>query len=396
LVAIALAKVTRDRLSHFSVGGFCLMKPKFFNTTTGQKITLPVFFPDATRAVLKSLDSTDIKSTQTPGILVNTFHLNNFPGAEIINHYQGVRQFMNWGGGVISDSGGFQVMSLAKKFSGKNPVSDEGVKFKIPNTKNKILFTPKMSIDMQMALKTDMVVVLDDFTDINANSFKERETVERTILWAKQCKQIFTKACDDQNIDLENRPYLLGVVQGGNNLELRKECTQRLVDIGFDGLGWGGWPIMDGKINYDTAKVIAQNTPDNYFLYALGVGKPEDIVESVNLGWNIFDCVLPTRDARHRRLYVYDADTQDQIDLHTKFYSYYIPDKIALASDEKPVSSACDCLLCKNYSRGYLRHLFQIGDMTAGRLATIHNLRFYSILMEKLQVIYQHLWLKKS
>jgi queuine tRNA-ribosyltransferase len=367
-----------------------MSKPKSFNTINGQKIPLPIFFPDATRAVLKTLDSKDIESTQTPGILVNTFHLNNFPGEKIISAHNGVRPFMSWSGGVISDSGGFQVMSLAKTHDGtKNPVSDDGVKFNIPGTSKKILFTPKMSIDFQMLLKSDMVVVLDDFTDIDADLKKETETVERTILWAKQCKKIFTKNCEDNNIAAENRPYLLGVVQGGNNLNLRQQCTERLVEIGFDGLGWGGWPIIDGKINYDTAKVITDNTPDEYFLYGLGVGKPENIVELVKIGWNIFDCVLPTRDARHKRLYVYNSDTIENINvLNNSFYSYLVTDKDVHKNDLQPVSTACDCLLCTRYSRSYLHHLFKIDEMTAGRLATIHNLRFYSILMEKLRSVY--------
>ncbi|PJE67205.1 tRNA-guanine transglycosylase, partial [Candidatus Shapirobacteria bacterium CG10_big_fil_rev_8_21_14_0_10_36_6] len=219
------------------------MKPLFFKTITGNKIQLPVFFPDATRAVLKTLDSADIESTKTPGILVNTFHLNNFPGESVIKEHKGIRNFMSWNGGVISDSGGFQVMSLAKSVtSKKNPVTDDGVNFKIPGTSKKILFTPKTSIDFQMVLKTDMVVVLDDFTDLDANSNKQRETVERTILWARECKKIFTKNCDQRKLTPENRPYLLGVVQGGFNMDLRRECTERLVEIGFDGLGYGGWP----------------------------------------------------------------------------------------------------------------------------------------------------------
>lgn len=361
------------------------MKPKFFKTITGQKIPLPIFFPDATRAVLKTLDSADIENTKTPGILVNTFHLNNFPGTSVIKEHDGIRNFMNWGGGVISDSGGFQVMSLAKTFkTKKSPVSDIGVNFKIPNTNKKILFTPKTSIDFQMVLKTDMVVVLDDFTDLDADLNKQRETVERTILWARECKKLFDK------YKIKNKPYLLGVVQGGYNLELRKECTERLVEIGFDGLGYGGWPQnADKTFNYNIPKIIGENCPDNYLLYGLGVGKPHEIVKMVQMGWNIFDCVLPTRDARHKRLYVFNAKTIDDIDLSDdKFYSYYVPDKEIHSHDLSPISTACDCLLCTRYDRSYLHHLFQIGDMTAGRLATIHNLRFYSLLMEKLRPIY--------
>ncbi len=370
------------------------MKPTHFKTITGLQIPLPVFFPDATRAVLKTLDSTDIANTKTPGILVNTFHLNNFPGTSVIKKHNGVRNFMSWNGGVISDSGGFQVMSLAKSAnSKKNPVTDEGVNFKIPGTSKKILFTPKTSIDFQMVLKTDMVVVLDDFTDLDANPSKERETVERTILWAKESKKIFDQHCLRSNLEPEQQPYLLGVVQGGYNLELRKECTERLVEIGFDGLGYGGWPQnIDKSFNFEIPKVIGQNCPNDYLLYGLGVGKPQDIVGMVKMGWNIFDCVLPTRDARHQRLYVYNADSINKIDIQSKnFYTYFTPNKEIYAHDTNPVSTACDCLLCTHYNRSYLRHLFQIGDMTAGRLATIHNLRFYSLLMEKLRPIYENL-----
>lgn len=369
-----------------------MSKPQFFKTITGQQVPLPIFFPDATRAVLKTLDSSDIESTKTPGILVNTFHLNNFPGGKVIKEHRGVRNFMSWNGACISDSGGFQVMSLAKTHDGtKNPVSDKGVNFKIPGTSKKILFTPQTSIDFQMLLKTDLVVVLDDFTDLDASAVHARESVERTIKWAKECKHLFIKKCESQKIPPEKRPYLLGVVQGGHNLALRKECTERLVEIGFDGLGYGGWPMTDdNEFNFDIPRVIGENSPNNYLLHGLGVGKPHEIVKMVQMGWNVFDCVLPTRDARHKRLYIFNTDSIDHVDVaQNKFYSYFVPDKEIHYHDRHPVSSACDCLLCTRYDRSYLHHLFQIGDMTAGRLATIHNLRFYSILMEKLQPIYE-------
>jgi queuine tRNA-ribosyltransferase len=356
-----------------------MSKPTHFKTITGQEIPLPVFFPDATRAVLKALDSNDIVATHTPGILVNTFHLFSQPGLSTIKHFKGVRPFMNWSGGVISDSGGFQVMSLAKANGQKNSVTNNGVTFKTQNL-GKVFFTPEMSIKMQFALKSDMVVVLDDFTPPKANPKEARETVERTILWAKTCKQIFEQKLSGP------RPYLLGVVQGGDDLKLRAECTQRLVDIGFDGLGYGGWPLNDNGFNYDIAKTIANNCPSHYLLYGLGIGKPDEIVGCHRLGWQIFDCVLPTRDARHRRLYVYNAKDINHIDINqSNLYSYYTPDKELYYRDSRPVSTACDCHLCRNYSRAYLSHLFRIGDMTAGRLATIHNLRFYSILMEKIR-----------
>jgi queuine tRNA-ribosyltransferase len=176
-------------------------------------------------------------------------------------------------------------------------------------------------------------------------------------------------------------------VQGGKYQDLRKYCAEELTKIGFDGLGFGGWPIDDkGNFDLDSAKTIVENTPENYFLYGLGVGKPEDIIKCVKLGFNIFDCVLPTRDARHERLYIYNAGSIDEINImKPDFYSFYRPDREKCLDDGSPVSLACDCLLCKKYSKAYLAHLFKINDFTAGRLATIHNLRFYSIFMEKLR-----------
>lgn len=351
-----------------------------------KQVPLPVFYPDATRAVLRTLDSADIENTKTPGILVNTYHLFRDLGKRILEKSDGIRQFMSWNGAVISDSGGFQVMTLAKSGANKGKITDEGVTFK-PQGSEKIKLTPESSIDFQMRIKPDMCVVLDDFTDPKATYEEAKESVERTLLWAKRSKAEFEKICKDRHLKEDERPYLLGVVQGGDFLDLREYCTKELVKIGFDGLGYGGWPIMDtGKFNFDVPRVIAENSPANYMLYGLGVGKPDEVVKCFDLGFYIFDCVLPTRDARHGRLYVFEADSMDKIEIRKdKFYSYFDPKKQQNYADMGPVSKACDCLLCTKYSRAYLAHLFRIEDTTAYRLATIHNLRFYSILMEKLQ-----------
>ncbi|MFC1600709.1 tRNA-guanine transglycosylase, partial [Patescibacteria group bacterium] len=169
-------------------------------------------------------------------------------------------------------------------------------------------------------------------------------------------------------------------------MDLRERCAKKLVKIGFDGLGYGGWPLTnEGFFNYEVAKIIADNSPSDYLLYGLGIGKPDEILGCVKLGFDIFDCVLPTRDARHRRLYVYNADSIDKIDLsNNDFYSYYIPDKQKHTKENSSVSYACDCLLCTKYSRAYLAHLFRSREALALRLSTIHNLRFYSLLMEKI------------
>lgn len=355
------------------------MKRKFFNYKFG-KLPLPVFFPDATRAVVKSLDTRDIESTGTKGVLVNTFHLWNEFSAENLTKFGGIGPLMDFKGAIISDSGGFQVMSVIKSSATPGKITDQGVIY-YPSKKKKVILTPEKSIEFQMNLKTDMVVCLDDFTDPKSNYEEAKKSVERTIHWAVRCKNEYLK------LSKNHKPYLLGVVQGGKFQDLRKYCAQELVKIGFDGLGYGGWPVeKNGKFDIDSARTIAESTPGDYFLYGLGVGKPEDIAACVKLGFNIFDCVLPTRDARHGRLYVYNFDSLTKINLkHDKFYSFYRPESEKYKDDLNPVSKACDCLLCKNYSRAYLCHLFKIGDFTAGRLATIHNLRFFSVLMQRLR-----------
>jgi len=353
---------------------------KIFKYQRGELLT-PLFFPDATKAVVRSVDSQDVIKTKTPGILVNTLHLYLDLGEKILKKFKGIGPLMGWPGALISDSGGFQVMSLAKKGSGK--VTDEGVSFFL-NKKKKVLLTPEKSIQFQALLKTDLMVVLDDFTPLTASRKEAEETVRRTVKWAKRSKEEFEKIYQNQ----PDRPYLIAVVQGGSFLDLRKECCWRLAEIGFDSYGYGGWPMdKEGKFDYISAKIIADNTPKNCFLYGLGIGKPDEVVKLVKLGYDIFDCVLPTRDARHGRLYVYKAKSMKEIDVHSpKFYQYFSPDKEKNCDDNRPVSLACDCLLCQNYSRAYLRHLFSINDFSALRLSTIHNLRFYSILMEKLRL----------
>lgn len=347
----------------------------------------PTFFPDATRAVLRTVDSVDIENTHTPGVLVNTYHLLREVGEKVIDSHGDAKGFMNWKGAMISDSGGFQVMSIVKK-SGKGAITDEGVIFPTEDGKE-ILLTPEDSIRFQFTLGTDLMVVLDDFTDINATKEKATATVARTTAWARRSKAEYERQCKIRNLNEEDRPALIGVVQGGNYIDLRKESAKQLIEIGFDGFGYGGWPIKeDGSFNYEVAEVIADVAPEHYLLYGLGIGKPHEIVKLSQMGYTIFDCVLPTRDARHGRLYVYNADSINEINVYNDdFYTYYQPNKVKHINDTYPVSKACDCLLCSNYSRGYLYHLWKIKDVTALRLATIHNLRFYSLLMEKLNKI---------
>lgn len=357
------------------------MKDKLFKYRYG-RIKLPAFFPDATRGVIKMLDFKDVEETKTPGVLVNTFHLWQGINRKVLDKFGSIGKFMSWNGATISDSGGFQVMSLIKKGKMNGKIKDEGL-ILYPGKNRKLVFSPEESISFQVKLGTDMVIVLDDFTNPKSSYKEAKESVERTLLWAKRSKKEFEKLTKEE----KEKPYLLAVVQGGEYLDLREYCTKKLVEIGFDGLGWGGWPFDgDGKISFKSAEVISKNTPSDYLLHGLGIGKPEDIVKCVSLGFNIFDCVIPTRDGRHGKLFTFNANSMDEIDVRKKnFYSVFTADKDSNSLEDSPISTSCDCLLCKKYSRGYLRHLFKIGDVTAMRLSSIHNLRFYSLLMEKLQ-----------
>lgn len=352
-----------------------------FLTQDGKEYSLPLFFPDATRGVVRTLDSVDVRNTETQGILVNTYHLYQDLGSDLVEKFGGIRKFMNWDGAIISDSGGFQIMSLVKSESGAGIVKDIGIYF-FPSKKKKFLLTPEKSIEYQIKLKTDLIVVLDDFTPPGASLEEAKDSVARTIRWAKRCRQYYEKF-----YKLRHGPYLIGVVQGGVYPKLRKYCTEKLIEIGFDGLGYGGWPInKEGNFDFTSAKIIANNSPKDFLLYGLGIGKPDDIVKLYKMGFQIFDCVLPTRDARHERLYVFNSNSMDEIDVNNdNFFKFYIPTKMVNIHSKDPVSFACDCLLCKNYSKAYFAHLFKIKDTSALRLATIHNLRFYSLLMEKLR-----------
>jgi len=341
----------------------------------------PLFFPDATRGVVRTLDNQDIEATGTGGILVNTYHLWRLIPRERMQKLGGVRGMMRWKGLLISDSGGFQAMSLIKRGGGK--ITDKGLMFK-PKGEPSLLLTPEESIKYQFAMGTDLMVVLDEFTEVGADPEQARASVERTIKWAKQSKEQYENECERHKLEEGVRPILCAVNQGGKDLELRKECNERLSELGFSCFGHGGDGFTpEGKIDVELARIVAESAPKGALLYGLGVGKPEDIVALNKLGFTVFDCVLPTRDGRHGRLYCFENNWQEK--LASKFYHYYTPNKQRYATSQEPVSSLCDCYTCRNYSRAYLYHLFKIKDALAWRLSTIHNLRFYARLMEELK-----------
>lgn len=364
---------------------------KSFRKLDGTTLPYPLFFPDATAGEVRQLSFEDVKKVGLPGILVNTFHLLRLVGTEKTEAAGGIHQYLGWDGAMISDSGGFQVMSIAKKGGGNSTVTDAGVTFTMDGVDHH--FSPEDSIKYQMVMRTGLMVVLDDFTPPDATYEEAVASVNRTTLWAKRCKTTYLAECDRLRIPQGKRPYLIGVVQGAYFDDLREQSMRELVEIGFDGYGYGGWPMRDGKFDIATAKLMADGLPKDSVLYGLGIGKPDDIVKCVRLGYQIFDCVLPTRDARHGRLYVYTARSMDKIDLprgkagvqKENFYEYYNPRQALHLEEKMPVSAACDCELCTTKTRAELAMMWRARDERVLRLATIHNLRFYAILMEKLR-----------
>lgn len=330
-----------------------------------------VFMPDATKGAVRALTTEQLKDTGTEAIVTNTLHLMINPGKENIEKLGGIKKFMNWEGILLTDSGGFQVFSLIHSKKWKGTVHDNGATFKSPTTGDLYELTPESSIDMQMAIDSDILVTLDDCRDAKLGRSDAEESVKRTIEWAKRCKKYFE---DVYGGTKETGKLLSCVVQGANYLDLRKHCAEELSQIGFDGYNFGGFVVTEnGELVLEEMRAVIENTPSDKFKYAMGVGKPGDIRIVAGLGYRVFDTVLVTRNARHGTLYSKDMD--DEV-LRVKNAEYLL--------DERPIDSTCDCYTCKNFSRAYLHHMFRVNEMTGLTLATIHNLRYYQNLIDKL------------
>ncbi len=375
-------------------------------TIKNQSYQLPIYLPDATLGVARSLDSLDLARVGLEGVMVNTYHLINRPGETVLKRLGGVKKMMNWPGFVSSDSGGFQLFSLLQKNPDLGKITDEGiVRYNGPKKQKKTLFTPEDSIRMQFALGSDVMICLDDFTPPTADEKRIQQSVERTIAWAKRAKAEFKLQLEKHGFSKDNRPLLLAPIQGHNHEKWRAHCSKELQKIGFDIYGLGGWPLDEqGKFDYSFCQKNADLTTKDSLRFALGVGTPKNIVRLFFMGYQFFDCVLPTRDARHQRLYVFRVDpatlnrqilselaAADRLD---EVFDYLYMGKGKLATDAGAISEFCDCPLCRQtdgvpqVSRAYLHHLFKIGDSSAWRLASLHNLRTYVKVMEVLRKVY--------
>lgn len=345
-------------------------------------IDLPAFLPDGTRGVVRAVDSTDLQASQVQAVQMNVFHLMQRPGSSTIQALGGLHNMSGWSGPIFTDSGGFQVYSLIRQNPRLGRISEHGATFKTPDSSRKFKLTPEKSVQLQVAYGSDVVICLDDCTHVTDSPDEQLLSVQRTVKWARRCKDEYLRLLSGKKLSDSQRPLLIAVIQGGDSEDLRRQCAQELLEIGFDGYGYGGWPLdSQGALLEDALAYTRELVPAQYTLHALGVGHPANILACVNMGYELFDSTLPTRDARNGRLYIFNTPPEKQQLVGKRWFKFlYINDKKHIKHNE-PLSSHCDCLCCKHYSIGYLHHLYKLNDHLYARLATIHNLRFMTQLM---------------
>jgi len=328
-------------------------------TTAHGEINTPVFMPVGTQATVKTLSPADLTDLGAEIILSNTYHLFLRPGHELIRDFGGVQKFMAWNRPVLTDSGGFQVFSLAEL----RKITEEGVTFQSPiDGGAKHLITPEYAVEIQEALGADIIMAFDECIPYPATRDYARESLERTLRWAQRCR----------DAKKDTAQALFGIVQGGMYPDLRKRSAGALVDIGFDGYALGGLSVGETKpMMYEMIEATVPSLPGDQPRYLMGVGTPEDLVEGVDLGIDMFDCVMPTRNARNGTFF-------------TSFGKVVIRNA-QYERDVRPIDQECGCYTCRNFTRAYLRHLFNAGEVLALRLGTIHNLFFYLDLMRNVR-----------
>jgi queuine tRNA-ribosyltransferase len=346
------------------------------------QLQMPVFMPDATLGVVRAVDATDLLGCKIQALVMNTFHLMQHPGSSTIQALGGLHKMSAWPHPIVTDSGGFQAYSLIQQHSKFGSINEDGITFKPEGSNRKFHLTPEKTVQLQMSYGADVVMCLDECTHVDAALEMQEISVQRTIAWARRCKKEFLHQVNQKRLAENQRPLLFAVVQGGGSLELRKRCANELLDIGFDGFGYGGWPLDgQGRLLTEIITYTRELVPRQFPMHALGIGHPVNVADCTKMGYGLFDSAMPTRDARHFRLYSFTS----MAGLQDKWFSYiYVNDDKYIKSDA-PVSHFCDCLCCANYSLGYLHHLFKISDTLFFRLATVHNLRFMTQLTERLR-----------
>lgn len=343
------------RFEHISSDGAARRGRLTFSRGT---VETPAFMPVGTYGTVKAMTPEELREIGAEIILGNTFHLMLRPGTEVIGLHGDLHGFMHWDGPILTDSGGFQVFSLGDM----RKITEEGVTFRSPINGDKVFLGPEESMAVQRALGADIVMCFDECTPYPAELQQARDSMELSLRWAKRSKQ----AHDG------NPNALFGIVQGGMYEELRTESVNGLLDIGFDGYAIGGLSV--GEPKEDMLRILDHTPsllPTNKPRYLMGVGKPEDIVQAVLRGIDMFDCVMPTRNARNGHLFTRHGDIKIRNACHER--------------DTRPLDEDCGCYTCRNYTRSYLRHLDRAGEILGARLNTIHNLYYYQELMRGLR-----------
>ena len=350
-----------------------------------KNLTLPVFMPDATVGYVRAVDSRDLENVGIQALVMNTFHLMQKPGSSTIQVFNGLHRFAGWPGVIITDSGGFQAYSLIHQSDKFGKLSDKGIIFHPEGKTRKFTLSPEKSVQLQLSYDSDVVICLDDCTHVDAPRDQQELSVRRTLDWAQRCKDEYTRQLEQRQLAEEDRPLIFGVVQGGGYPDLRKKCAEGLLTIGFDGYGYGGWPLdSQNNLLTDIVRLTRDLIPAEFPMHALGIGHPINLMKTYRLGYTLFDCALPTRDARHGRLMRFcTAESEPLTGEDWMEYVYIKDDKYI--KDSRPISEHCDCPVCRHYSIGYLHHLFKTGDWLYHRLATLHNLRFMTQLTERLR-----------
>ncbi|HEX7386898.1 MAG TPA: tRNA guanosine(34) transglycosylase Tgt [Castellaniella sp.] len=328
-------------------------------------IQTPIFMPVGTYGSVKAMLPHELESIGAQIVLGNTFHLWLRPGTEVLDAHDGLHGFMQWNRPILTDSGGFQVFSL----NGMRKITEEGVKFASPIDGSRLFLSPEESMRIQRSLNSDIAMVLDECTpyQINGRAATHEEAAQSmrmSLRWAKRSRAAFH--------DLDNPNALFGIIQGGMYEDLRDESLAGLTDIGFEGYAIGGLSV--GEPKEDMMRMLAHVTPrmpDHAPRYLMGVGTPEDLVEGVRMGVDMFDCVMPTRNARNGWLFTRTGD----IKIRNARYR----------NDTRPLDTACGCHTCQHFSRAYLHHLQRAGEITGARLNTLHNLHFYLNLMTEMR-----------
>ncbi|MBP6801207.1 MAG: tRNA guanosine(34) transglycosylase Tgt [Zoogloea sp.] len=323
-------------------------------------VDTPAFMPVGTYGTVKGISPQDLRDIGAQICLGNTFHLWLRPGLEVIEAFGGLHQFMAWDGPILTDSGGFQVFSLGAL----RKITEEGVRFSSPVNGDKLFLTPEESMRIQKVLNSDVVMIFDECTPYPASVPEAADSMRLSLRWARRSRDEFDR--------LENNNALFGIVQGGMYENLRDESLAGLTDIGFHGYAIGGLSV--GEPKEDMQRILhhtAPRLPVDKPRYLMGVGTPEDLVFSVQAGIDMFDCVMPTRNARNGWLFTRHGDVKIRNAVHKK--------------DTRPIDESCDCHTCRNFSRGYLHHLNRLNEILGARLATIHNLHYYQQLMRELR-----------